>query len=158
MIKCSCGSTNCSLIPWNGKKEGAKSGGLCGAIIGGLIGLAGGPIGAIAGAAIGAAGGAVVGENQPTDESGRKIEKYICNSCNKKFDVCPSCKAVLCYKTKTESKPNGHITKRYCKKCNNLISSSFTAKQTAAQSKAQCESFKAYGNLVKKNIDSFYDD
>lgn len=159
-VMCSCGSTNCSLIPWNGKKEGAKKGGLLGAVGGALIGLAGGPIGAIAGAAIGLAGGAVIGEKQPEDKSGRKIEKYKCNSCNKKFEVCPKCQKVLSYETRYLHGSNGTTIEKYCKNCNNFISSEFRQKQTQAQINATTNAAKGYVNLVKKNINSFddYDD
>ena len=120
---CSCGSTNCTLLEWNNKKEGAKTGGIGGAIIGGIIGLAGGPIGAIAGAAMGAAGGAVIGEEQPKDKRGRIIAKYKCNSCGKKFEGCPQCHTILRYKTTSSNTALGYIeTNKYCKNCNNLIS------------------------------------
>lgn len=136
-VTCSCGSTNCSLIPWNGKKEGAKKGGLLGAV-----------------------GGAVIGEKQPEDKSGRKIEKYKCNSCNKKFEVCPKCQKVLSYETRYLHGSNGTTIEKYCKNCNNFISSEFRQKQTQAQINATTNAAKGYVNLVKKNINSFddYDD
>lgn len=150
-IICSCGSTNCTLLQWDNKKEGAKSGGLGGAIVGGLIGLAGGPVGAIAGAAIGAAGGSVVGKEQPKDKAGRKIQKYKCNSCGKKFEVCPRCNMILIHST-THS---GNTTNVYCKNCNNFISSE--TKQYV-DTKAKANAAQAYGNLVKRNINSIIDD
>ena len=157
-IQCSCGSTNCTLIPWNGRKEGAKTGGLGGAVIGGLIGLAGGPIGAIAGAAIGAAGGAVVGEKQPADNNGRLINKYKCNTCSKKFQVCPQCQKPLSYSENVLKTSNGKTTYKYCRVCNNLISKSFQANQTEAQRNAAAKSTAAYVNAVRNNISSLMDE
>lgn len=152
---CSCGSTNCTLLEWNNKKEGAKTGGLGGAVIGGLIGLAGGPIGAIAGAAIGAAGGAAVGKEQPTDKIGRRIEKYKCNSCGKKFEACPQCNTILHYKTTSFVTSSGRVTNKYCKKCNNYISSQTSQN---ANPQAAAKGAKAYGDLVKRNIENLIDD
>lgn len=157
-IQCSCGSTNCTLLSWNARKEGAKTGGLGGAFVGALIGLAGGPIGAIAGAAIGAAGGAIVGEKQPTDHSGRKIETYKCNSCNKKFEICPRCGEILLYDVEKSSSRAGTETRSYCKNCHNYISYSLEKARTQAQMQASREAGKAYGELVKNNIRNLTDD
>ena len=158
VIQCKCGSTNCTLIPWNARKAGAKKGGLGGAVIGGLIGLAGGPIGAIAGAAIGAAGGAVVGEKQPTDNAGRLINQYKCNSCGKKFQVCPKCQNPLSYSTDVQEASNGRITYNYCCSCHNLISKSFQANMTDAQRNAIAKGSAAYSNAVRNNLNRLVDD
>lgn len=150
-IKCSCGSTNCTLLQWNNTKEGAKTGGIGGAVVGALVGLAGGPVGAIAGAAIGAAGGALVGQEQPKDKMGRKIEKYMCNSCGKKFEVCPKCYKIL-HRHTTYS---GNTTNVHCKNCNNFISSQT---KEYVDPKARANAAKAYGQLVERNIDNIAND
>ena len=55
---------------------------------------------------------------------------------------------------------NGTTIEKYCKNCNNFISSEFRQKQTQAQINATTNAAKGYVNLVKKNINSFddYDD
>lgn len=152
-VYCKCGSTSCTLIPYDKHKQGAKTGGIGGAIVGGLIGLAGGPIGAIAGAVIGAGGGAIIGEEQSSDQRGRKIDTYQCNSCGKKFRVCPECFRSL----ETSSKTQGRVTDSYCKCCNNHISHTVRPEQTQAQRKAMSDSSKAYGEAVKRNINNIMD-
>ncbi|MBD5159643.1 MAG: DUF2321 domain-containing protein [Ruminococcus sp.] len=158
-VYCKCGSKNCTLIPYNKRKEGAKNGGIGGAIIGGLIGLAGGPIGAIAGAVIGAGGGALIGEDQSTDRNGRAIETYKCNSCGKKFTVCPECHHSLETSSQETYRGNQTITDTYCKNCNNHISHSVSEqkKVTAAQIEASRNLTKAYGDAVKRNINNIMD-
>jgi hypothetical protein len=157
MPVCKCGSSNCSLIEFNGTKEGAKKGGLFGAVGGALIGLAGGPIGAIAGAAIGAAGGALIKDSESTDKKGRIIKKYKCNSCGKKFEICPNCGRVLETKSESHKRNNGYDTIKKCSACNNLISSSFHANQNQASNPYMNKAVHAYVNKVKDNINSFND-
>lgn len=153
MVICSCGSNNCTLIKNYTRKKGAKTGLGYGALGGALIGLAGGPIGAIAGAAIGAAGGAVFGGEQ--DKSGRKIEGYKCNSCGKKFTVCPQCQKYL----ECSIVVSGGNKESYCKHCHNFISSekldtSGNSGRRNINPQATAKATSAYINAVRNNINN----
>ena len=151
---CKCGSSNCTIVEWNKRAKGAKKGLGGGALAGALIGLAGEPIGTIAGAVIGAAGGAVIGSEQPKDKKGRLINEYKCNSCGKKFQVCPECGNFL--ETYSTSRGNTSIVR--CKCCENCISISEQRQQTLAQRQAMSNATQAYCNAVKNNINSMIDD
>lgn len=68
----------------------------------------------------------------------------------KKFEVCPKCQKVLSYETRYLHGSNGTTIEKYCKNCNNFISSEFRQKQTQAQINATTNAAKGYVNLVKR--------